>query len=163
MNFFWCVFDCDCNKLLVVFFSVYIWLRFWEKSFVYMDAHQVFAEMCEWKVSYVCITSDIWNWNVYVYHQWYFDADLNETCAKNSLIKRKKSTTSAIVVEESTTSPQTNWRSSTNIRKLTHMWYHQWHHHMWYHMCYLITCAPENKMKVLVDEPMKRTIVEEQK
>ena len=73
----------------VIFFSVYIWLRFWEKSFVYMDAHQVFAEMCEWKVSYVCITSDIWNWNVYVYHQWYFDADLNETCAKNSLIKRK--------------------------------------------------------------------------
>lgn len=54
--------------LLVVFFSVYIWLSFWVKSFVYMDAHQVFAEMCEWKVSYVCITSDIWNWNVYVYY-----------------------------------------------------------------------------------------------
>ena len=136
MNFFWCVFDCDCNKLLVVFFSVYIWLRFWEKSFVYMDAHQVFAEMCEWKVSYVCITSDIWNWNVYVYHQWYFDADLNETCAKNSLIKRKNQQQVQLSlkkaqhlhkqIEEAQTpvisqSSSITTIDSTNRRKLTHM------------------------------------------
>ena len=95
----------------------------------------------------------------------------------------KESTTSAIAVEESTTSPQTNWRSSntcditsssittidsTNRRKLTHMWYHQW-----YHLISPVILSPViskvppkvsgNKMKVLVDEPMKRTIVEEQK
>jgi hypothetical protein len=54
------------DVLLDVYFSVYIWLSFWVKIFVYMDAHQMFDEICEWKVSYVCITSDIWSWTVYM-------------------------------------------------------------------------------------------------
>ena len=46
--------------LLVVFFSVYIWLSFWVKNFVYMDAHQVFDEMCDWKVSPVIFEVELY-------------------------------------------------------------------------------------------------------